>query len=91
MEEWNGWVACPDLVTVYTQATASRSCVHHIFIFIDGVFRRERKMHRQRIKTEKKAKVLAAVWGTESMHFFAVLAILHQDDVKNWMNCTRTI
>ena len=75
---------------VYT-SNSLKVCVHHIFIFIDGVFRRESQMHRQRIKTEKKAKVLAAVWGTESMHFFAVLAILHQDDVKNWMNCTRTI
>ena len=42
--------------------------------------------HRRRIKTEKKAKVVAAVWGTELIQFFAVLAILHQDDLKKGMN-----
>ena len=32
---------------------------------------------------EAKAKVVAAVWGTELIHFFAALANLHQDDFKN--------
>ena len=30
--------------------------------------------HRKRIKTEEKAKVVAAVWGTEIIKFFATLA-----------------
>ena len=49
--------------------------------------------HRRRIKTEEKAKVLAAAWGegAELIKFLAKLAILHQDDLKNRMNCTRTI
>ena len=29
--------------------------------------------HRRRIKTEEKAKVVAAVWGTELIQFFATL------------------
>ena len=27
-------------------------------------------MHRRRIKTEEKAKIVAAVWGTEFIQFF---------------------
>ena len=41
---------------------------------------------RRRIKTEEKAKVVAAVWGTELIQFIAVLAILHQDDFMKGMN-----
>ena len=40
--------------------------------------------------TEEKSKVVAAVWGIEFLQFLAALAILHQDDMKNRMNCTRT-
>ena len=45
-------------------------------------------MHRERriIKTEEKAKVVAAIWGTELIQFLAALAILHQDDMKKGMN-----
>ena len=38
--------------------------------------------HTRKIKTEEKA---------EAIPFFAALAIWHQDDLKNRMNCTRTI
>ena len=38
-----------------------------------------------------KAKVVAAVWGTELIQFFAALAVLHEDNLKNRMNCTRMI
>ena len=31
----------------------------------------------RRIKTEEKAKVVAAVWGPEFIQFVAVLAIVH--------------
>ena len=48
-------------------------------------------MGRKKIMTEEKAKVVAAVWGTELIQFLAALAILHQDDLKIRMNCTRTI
>ena len=37
---------------------------------------------RGRIYTEEKSKVFAAVWGTAFIQFLAVLAILHQDDMK---------
>ena len=33
--------------------------------------------HRRRIYTEEKAKVVAAVWGTEVIQFLDALAILH--------------
>ena len=33
-----------------------------------------------------KAKVVIAVWGTELIQFLAVLAIFHQDDLKNRMH-----
>ena len=42
--------------------------------------------HRRRIYTEEKAKVVAAVWGTECIQFLATLAVLHQDDMKKRMN-----
>ena len=45
----------------------------------------------RRIKTKEKAKVVAAAWGAELIQFLAALAILNQDDLKNRMNCTRTI
>ena len=45
--------------------------------------------HRRRIYTEEKAKVVAAVWGTEFIQFLAALAVLHQDDKKKRMKCTR--
>ena len=48
-------------------------------------------MHRRRMYTEEKAKVVAAVGGTELLQFLAPLAILHQEDLKNRMICTRTI
>ena len=41
--------------------------------------------------TEEKAKVVAGVWGIECSQFLAALAILHQDDMKNRMNCTRML
>ena len=33
-------------------------------------------MHRRRIKTEEKAKVIASVWLEEFIQFLAVLAVL---------------
>ena len=33
--------------------------------------------HRRRIKTDGKAKVVAAFWGTELIQFLAALAVLH--------------
>ena len=42
------------------------------------------RLHKRRIKTEEKAKVVAAVWGTECNQ--AVVAILHQVDLKKGMN-----
>ena len=36
----------------------------------------------RRIKTEEKAKVVAAVWGREFIQFITALAILHQNDFK---------
>ena len=42
--------------------------------------------HRRWIYTEEKAKVVAAVLGTELIQFLSSLAILHQDHLKNRMN-----
>ena len=36
----------------------------------------------RKIKSEAKAKVVAAVWRTELIQFLDALAILHQDDLK---------
>ena len=47
--------------------------------------------HRRRINTEEKAKVVASVWGTECIQFLAAPTILHQDELKKRMNCTRLI
>ena len=37
---------------------------------------------RRKIKTEEKAKVVAAVWGTELNQFLAALDTFHQDDFE---------
>ena len=37
---------------------------------------RKHSEHRRKINTEKKAKVVAADWGTELIQFLAALAIL---------------
>ena len=37
----------------------------------------DRNPCRRRINTDEKAKVVAAVWGTEMIQFLAALAILH--------------
>ena len=42
--------------------------------------------HLRRIKTEEKAKVDAAVWGTELIQVLAALAILHQDYLRKGKN-----
>ena len=42
--------------------------------------------HRRGIKTEEKAKVVAAVWGREFIQFHAALQIYQQDDLKKRMN-----
>ena len=39
-------------------------------------------MHRRRIYSEEKAKVVAAVLRAEFIQFLAALAVLHQDDMK---------
>ena len=39
----------------------------------------------------REAKVVGAVWGTEFIQLLAMLSILHQDDLKNRINCTRMI
>ena len=38
------------------------------------------------MKTEEKAKIVAAIWGTEFIQFLAAVAVLHQDDLKKEMN-----
>ena len=45
-------------------------------------------LHRRRIYTEEKAKVVAASWATELLQFLAALAILHPDKLKNRLICT---
>ena len=47
--------------------------------------------NRRRIYIAEKAKVVAAVWRAEFIKFLAALAVLHQDDIKKRMNCTRMI
>ena len=41
--------------------------------------------HRWRIKTDEKAKVVAAIWGTELIQLVVAPASLHQDDSKKGM------
>ena len=43
-------------------------------------------MHRRRINTEEKAKVVAAVWGTEFIQFLAALALCTRTILTNRMN-----
>ena len=43
-------------------------------------------MHRRRIKTEEKAKIVASVWGEDFIKFLAALAVLPKTILKNRMN-----
>ena len=45
-------------------------------------------VHRRRIYTEDKVKVVAAVRGTTFNPFLATLAIFHQDNLKNRTNAS---
>ena len=54
--------------------------------FILIIFSHKSAMHRIRINTEGKAKVVAAALGTELINFLVTLTILHQDDLKKRMN-----
>ena len=44
----------------------------------------------RRIKTEEKAKVVAAVWGAKFIRFLAALAVLHWDDLENRLNSLKS-
>ena len=46
-----------------------------------------RTIHRKRIKTEEKSKVVASVWGEEYIQFHAALAVLPRTILNNRMNC----
>ena len=70
------------------QAAADSADGVLVSVLVDKV---RRLPHRSRLKTKEKAKVVAAVWGGGGIYFFAALAILYQDDLKNRMSCTRTI
>ena len=48
-------------------------------------------LHTRMIKTGAKAKVVASVWGPEFIKFLVPLAILHWDELKNRINCTKRI
>ena len=43
-------------------------------------------LHKRRIKTEEKARVDAAAWGTELIKFLAAIAIFYPDDLNKRMN-----
>ena len=47
--------------------------------------RSDQASHARRSQTEEKAKVVAAVWETEFIKPLAMLASLHQDDMKKGM------
>ena len=47
--------------------------------------------HSRRMHTEEKAKVVAAVWGTDFIQFWAALAVLLQDDMKKRKNYMRML
>ena len=66
-------------------AVFTEFCCHFVIIFV------QHYTHRRRIKTEEKAKVVAAAVGTELIQLLAAQAILHQDNLKNRMISNRTI
>ena len=51
---------------------------------------KKQEAQRKRIKTEEKAKVVAAVWRTELIRFLAALDICHQDDFEKRINRIKT-
>ena len=67
----------------------AKIAVHTYCRYISPPPTRPHPQRRRNIKTEEKAKVVAAAWRAELSQFFATLAIFHQDDFKNRINCTR--
>ena len=53
---------------------------------MDALSNTHRMRHARKIKTEEKAKVVAAVWGKKFNPFLASLAILTGTILKNRMN-----
>ena len=56
------------------------------YVWFSKLVQNEVKTNRRSKKTEEKTKVVAAVWGTELIQFFAARDIFHQDDLKKRMN-----
>ena len=71
-----------------SQNTQKLPCIHTVGTF-PPLPTRPHPQRRRNIKTKEEAKVVAAAWRAELSQFFATLAIFHQDDFKNRINCTR--
>ena len=61
-------IILPRTVTKATKCTDAPS-IYKIYVSTDTV------LHRIRIYTEERAKIVAAVWGTELIQFLAALQI----------------
>ena len=61
------------IVEILYNSFFSQSCIHMF----------ESCCHKRRIYTEEKAKIVAAVWGTEFFQFLAATVILQQNDLKH--------
>ena len=48
-------------------------------------------IHKERVQTEEKAKVVASVWGAKFIQFVFALAVLLRKILNNRMNCIRMI
>ena len=48
-------------------------------------------IHKGRVQTEEKAKVVASVWGAKFIQFVFALAVLLRKILNNRMNCIRMI
>ena len=91
MTKWSPRLTCPrnersvstySLPSCTPKATFPWRDHQFFFIFPTGASCSLNTRHRRRKQIEEKAKVVAAVWWTELIHFHALLAVLHQDNLK---------
>ena len=73
-------IRCSDRIQLLRYVPGT-SLLYKIFCTMYNVHEVRDKI--KRIKTEEKAKVVAAAWGTEMIQFHATLAVLHQEAFKN--------
>ena len=70
------------------------SCLTAVFLLKHFIYIKPEELYqgaqKKDIHRREGKGIVASSWGTEFIQFLAALAILHQDELKNRLNCIRT-